>query len=488
MEEKKDFSMEELLQEENSQSIKVGDIVEGEVIQVDGRVAYVDINQPTEGQIYLNYFTNDKSLMDFKGILKVGDKIQAKVTKIAETNEGMQILLSRLDMLKEEELKKLADQIATCPLDVTAVVKRINEKSYELAYNGIKLFMSIKDVKDRLQVGSKIDVKITEIIPEKGFGYASHYLIVKEQKEREHAEYVAKVEAEKKAFEESKTAFLESVKVGDELTGEVSKILGYGVVVKLDFWQGLIKLRELDHKFVKDPSEVVKVGDKVTVKIIKKDDDKIELSRKACITSPYQEYKKEHNVGDKVTGKVVNKLPFGILVELATDVTALLHKTEFSWNPNDNLMSSTLIGDEIEAAIIKMDDENEKINLSKKVLIDNPWERVNCNVGDETEALITAVSSKGLNVEAFGVDGFIPSRSVVLDGKSSKIEDYYAVGDKIKALVSEVNAKRWILTLDQKAYKNQEERRQFEEYMDNNNSTVEDNPTIGDLLRDELKK
>ena len=228
-------------------------------------------------------------------------------------------------------------------------------------------------------------------------------------------------------------------------------------------------MKELDHKFVKDPATVVNVGDDIKVKVIKKENDKIELSRKACIISPYQAYKKEHNVGDTVKGKVVNKLPFGILVELTTDVTALLHRTEFSWNPNDNLMASTLIGDEIEAAILKMDDENEKINLSKKVLIDNPWDRVKCQVGDEVEATVTEVSSKGLNVEAFGVDGFIPSRAILLEGKSSKLEDYYSKGDLVKALVSEVNPKRWILTLDQKAYKNQEERKQFEQYMENNN-------------------
>ena len=184
MEEKKDFSMEELLEQESKSSIKVGDIVEGEVIQVTGKVAYVDINQPTEGQIYLNYYTTDKNVTDFNGLLKVGDKIQAKVTKIGETNEGMQILLSRLDLLKDEELKELSKQIEICPLDVTAVVKRINEKSYELSYNGIKLFMSIKDVKDRLQIGSKIDVKITEINVEKRFGYASHYLIVKKRNKK----------------------------------------------------------------------------------------------------------------------------------------------------------------------------------------------------------------------------------------------------------------------------------------------------------------
>jgi small subunit ribosomal protein S1 len=482
------MSMEELLNEQEGSQVRVGDVVTGEVVSLHERVAYVDINQPTEGQIYLNYFTNDKDVESFAGLLKVGDKVTAKVTRISETKTGDSvILLSCLDMIKDEELNKLNEQVKLGTVDVTATVVKVNEKSYELRYNGLRLFMSIRDSKEPFEKGANVLVRITEVNLEKRFAFCSHYLIVKEQKEKEHAEYLAKKEAEHKAYEEARAAEVESLHVGDTVEAVVSKILNYGVLVKLDKAQGLIKMRDLDHKFVKNPTEIVKVGDKVTVKVTKNEDGKLEFSRKACIDSPYQVYKKSHNVGDTVSGKVVNKLPFGLLVELAPEVTALLHKSEFSWNPNDNLMASTLIGDTIEAAILKMDDENEKVNLSKRVLIDNPWSRVEANVGDVCEALITEVSSRGLKVEAYGVDGFIPARAVVLDGKSNKIEDYYAVGDKITALVSEVNPRRWILTLDQKAYKNQQERLEFDKYM---NTQEEEKPvqTIGDLLGEELKK
>jgi ribosomal protein S1 len=148
-------------------------------------------------------------------------------------------------------------------------------------------------------------------------------------------------------------------------------------------------------------------------------------------------------------------------------------------------MASVLIGDEIEVAILKLSDENEKVSLSKKVLIDNPWSRVNAKVGDVVEATIDEVSSKGLKVTALGVEGFVPARSVVLDGKSSKIEDYYAAGDTIKTIAVEVNPSRWVLTLDQKAFVKAEEDAQFAKYMENQDN--QENPTIGDLLKDELK-
>ena len=479
-------SMEELLKEEEQNQVRVGDTVTGTVVQIEDRIAYVDINQPTEGQIYLNYFTNDKDVLSFKSLIKVGDQIKARITKVEDGKNGYVILLSCLDLIKDEQLAKLKEQVEKGPVDVKARVIRVNEKSYELRYNGLKLFMSIKDVKEELKAGSDIDVRITDVNLDKHLAFCSHYAIVREQREREHVEYLAKKEAEHKAFEEARAAELEAINVNDVLSGTVSKVLGYGVVVKFDNVQGLVKMRELDHKFIKDPAEVVKVGDEVKVKVLKKENGKLELSRKACIDSPYQLFRKEHNVGDKLNVKVVNKLPFGILCEVAPEVTGLLHKSEFSWNPNDNLMASTLIGDTIEVAILQLDDENEKVHLSKKVLIDNPWSRVTAKEGDVTEAKITEVSSKGLKVEAFGVDGFIPSRAVLLEGKSQKLEDYYAAGDTITALVSEVNPKRWILTLDQKAYKTQEERKQFEEYMDKQEEVS--NPTLGDLLSDQLKK
>lgn len=480
------MSMEELLNE-SSESVKVGAIVEGTVVQIDHKVIYVDINQPTEGVIYLNYFTTDKNADSFDGLVNVGDVVKAKVTKVEETKDGSVILLSCLDLLREKVYQELKEQVAQGVVDVLAKVVKVNEKSYELSYNGARLFMSIKDTKDELKKGDSINVRITEVSLEKGLCFCSHYLIVKEEREKKHAEYVAQKEKEHALYEEARNKEIESLVVGSEALGTVSKILPYGVIVKFDKAQGLIKMRDLDHNFVKDPTQVVNVGDKVKVKVVKNENGKIELSRKDLIASPYQTYVAHHHVSDTVKGKVITKLPFGMLLELDKDVTGLLHKSEFSWNPNDNLMASTLIGDELEVAIINTDDANEKISLSIKALIDNPWSRVEAKVGDETEALVTEVSSKGLKVSAFGVDGFIPARSVVLEGKSQKIEDYYNVDDKVKCIVTEVNPKRWILTLDQKAYKYKQERLEFDKYMSNEEDSIK-STTIGDLLKKELNK
>ncbi len=477
-------TMENLLEEENT--IKKGDIVEGEVVQVGERVAYVDLNQATEGEIYLDHYTTDQSVTSFKGLLNVGDKIKAKVTKVSLEGDNAQILLSCLDILRGKEFEEFATKFETeGEFNVVAHVVKINEKSYELKYNNVKLFVSTKDLKDA-KVGDEVEVRVTEVNKEKNFAFASRYLVLKAIREAEHKAYVEKKEAEHKAYEEAREKEMDSINVGDTLKGTIAKILPYGAIVKFNKAQGLVRMKDLAHEFIKSASEVVNEGDEVLVKVLKKENGKLELSRKDCIDSPYVLFKKEHNVGDKISVKVTNKMPFGLLCEVAPNLTGLMHKTEYSWNPNDNFDACVVIGDTIEVCVLKLNDEEEKVSLSRKALIDNPWARVEANVGDAVECVVSSIDSKGIKVDALGVEGYIPARSVVCEGKSNNIEDYYAVGDKIVALVREFNKARWILTLDQKAYERAKEQAEYSKYLKNEDKL--DSKSIGDLLKEELKK
>lgn len=122
-------------------------------------------------------------------------------------------------------------------------------------------------------------------------------------------------------------------------------------------------------------------------------------------------------------------------------MTGLLHKSEFSWNPNDNLMASLLIGDEIEVSIIRFDDANEKIGLSRKPLIDNPWNRVETSVGSKVTGKITEVKENGFVVSLLGVDAFLPFNAVDGGEKKLKATDLYQVGDDVSCIVTEFNPK-----------------------------------------------
>ena len=140
------------------------------------------------------------------------------------------------------------------------------------------------------------------------------------------------------------------------------------------------------------------------------------------------------------------------------------------------------IGDEVEVAIIDLDVEKERIALSRKALMDNPWDKVEAKVGDVVEVKITEINEKGLKVEAFGVDGYIPSSEATKD--KADLNSLFAVGYTYNAQVLEVKPKEWRLKLSIRRVQEKKERAEFEKYMTSDESSV----TLGDQISDELKK
>lgn len=482
--ENKEMSMEELLKSEESRELKVHSIVKGEVIEVKDKYAKVNLNTFTEGTIYLDHFTLDKDAVSLKDLVKVGDVIEAEITKITE-GENSDILLSRLNTLKIENYNNFKN-VHPVESNVEAkIIKVIPNKGYILSNGQIEMFLSARDLKEAPQKGDTLNVKILSYDDNKKNAFVSRYAVIREERQHAHEEYVAKKEVEHKEYVEQREAEYKTFFVGNVVKGTVAKIVPYGVFVKFDKVQGLIRLKDVAHEFIKSASEVLTEGEEIEVKVINTDNGKLELSRKALLKTPYQIYHESHEVSDTVKGKVINKMPFGVLVELDKNVTGLLHRSEFSWNPNDNLMASLLIGDEIELSIIRFDEEHEKISLSRKPLLDNPWSRVETKEGAKVCGKITEVVEGGFVVSLLGVDAYLPFNAVDTGEKRLKATDLYQVGDDVNCIVTEFNAAKWILNLSEKAYKLQEEREQFESYMQN--SEEDKTTTLGDLFKEQLK-
>ena len=464
----KEPSFEELLNDyENKPTLRVGDIVEGVVVSIpDDKTLLLDIKSFTEGTLHLNYFTKDKDVTSFKGLVKLGDKFTCKVTKIENgqgRNDHSLIMLSRLDQLKGEafdSLIKAKDE----NLEINVhVLKEVNS-GFLCTYNGIELFMPKSQALKDTKVKDDVLVKVIEVEEKRKRAVVSAKII-------EHEKYIKDRDAE-----------LEKINVGDKLDGVVTKVEKYAAFVKIGNVTGIIKARDVAHEFV-DITTVLKAGDEIKVEVLSKENGKLQLSRKALIKTAYQEYKETHKVSDKVQGRVTNKQPGYLLLEIAPNLKGLLHQSEYSWNPNDNYNNQVVIGDMVDVAIIQMNDEKETIRLSRKALMDNPWDKVECKVGDETNVKVKEVNPKGLVVEAFGVDGYIPLSETMTEEKKD-ISDYYAVGDEAKAIVIDVNKKEWKLKLSIKKLANKEARAEFEKYL----KTEEASTSIGDQFKDVLKK
>ena len=462
--------MEELLLQSE---IKIGQKVTGEVIGINGKELILDIKQFAEGHMYINEY--DPTLDSFDGVLNVGDMVECIVMKISENDSHSAIYLSRLPLIKQANNDQMESLCSSKEVIKVKLTKNVG-RGLVGSYLGNEVFVpasqvDLVDVNLDDFVGKTVEVKLLE-------HDARRRQYVASRRELLYQELKAK-----KANE------LASFVVGETVNGVVSKVdNNLGAFVKFEHNQGLIRLRELSHIPFKEVSEVVSVGETVTVKVMKVEGNKIDLSLKALVKTPFEVYAEEHKASEVVTGKIVQKLPFGAIVEVAPYVTGLLHVNEISWNPNDNSLASMKVGQELNVAIVNIDSKKERIGLSLKVMVDNPWGRVKAQRGDTVKATVTGiVAGRHLTVSALGVDGIIPINEVPMKEKSSKLEDYYSVGDEVDAVITFIDSRAWKLELSIKRFTSRVEREQFEAYMqqEQEKETV---ITLGDLFKEVLKK
>lgn len=458
--------------------LRVGDIVEGKVVEVSDNTIFLDVKYFTEARMHIDNY--DPSLTTFANVVKVGDVIKGRIQKISE--DPTLILMSRLPIIKRENFEKIKELVESKET-VEAKVKSVLEKGILLTYLSYELFLpytlldyELIDKKETLK-GKTLEVNIIEASRRGRFTR-----IIASRKEIFEK---ARKEAYKKRMEERQEE-LDAINTGDVLTGTIDRLEKHAANVRFENIVGLLRISQVSHYRIDKLEDVLTEGQEVQVRVIKKEGNRLDLSMKALLPTPFENFLKDHKVGSEVTGEIVQKLPFGLIVELQRDVRGLLHKNEYSWNPNDNLDSHVNIGDEITLAIIRLDEKNEKIGLSKKQLEDNPWKNVTVKRGDLTKAEVKEVTSNGLKVIVEGVDAFIPTNEA-LEKDHSNIEAYFASGDIIEdALVLEANPRNWNMKLSIVKAKERKDRAMFEKFLENDSD--DEGQTIGDLIGDELKE
>lgn len=459
--------------------LKVGDIVEGKVVEVTDNTILVDVKYFTEARMHIDNY--DPELDTFANVIKEGDVVKGRIQKITE--EPPLILMSRLPIIKHENFNKIVDLVESEDI-VEAVVTKAVDKGLLLKYLGYEVFLpytlldyELIEKKNELR-GQKLEIQIIEASRRGRFTR-----IIGSRKEIFE-------QARKEAFEERQKARqeeLDSINTGDILTGTIDRLDKHAANVRFDNIVGLLRISQVSHYRIDKLEDVLEEGQEVQVKVIKKEGNRLDLSMKALVPTPFEHFAEKYSVGDNVTGNIVQKLPFGLIVEVEKDVRGLLHKNEYSWNPNDNLHDFFNIGDEITLAIIRIDAKNEKIGLSKRQLEDNPWKNVNFKRGEVVKAKVQNVKEEGLEVIVDGVEGFIPAKEAI-KGNPDQITSYFSDGDEIEnAIVIDANPKTWTLRLSIVKYQEQKDRESFEKYLetDDEESTGQ---TIGDLFGDEFKE
>ena len=278
--------------------------------------------------------------------------------------------------------------------------------------------------------------------------------------------------------------------IGSKMTGIVTNITDYGSFVELeDGIEGLVHVTEMSWtKKNVHPGKIVSTSEKVEVMVLEIDVQKrrISLGIKQCIDNPWEKYKSENKIGATIEGEIRNITEFGLFVGLSEDIDGLVHLSDISWDGNgDEIIKDFSKGTSVKAKILDIDVEKERVSLGIKQLTEDvtSTELGNLSKGSIVTCTVSSISEKGLDVSVGdNINGFIKRNDLARERSDQKIERF-GVGDKIDAMVTNIDKKLRKITLSIKAKEIEEEKKVMEEY-----GSSDSGASLGDILGAALAK
>lgn len=471
---------------ETNQKYYVGQTVKGTVTGVNSNAIYLEIEEGVKAVIYANdllEMPTGKLYLEYAE----GAEFSAQVKSIAKDKKHPDVVLLYLSTklayeAEQAEKKEKAIQEKVAAFNaikeadeiIMAKVLRTTKNGAELVYNNTRLFLSYK--LSSLSQEALNNMKGEEIP-----------VIVVYVNEERHFVSVSQIAAEKKQKRLAKEAAYGAIEVGQVLEGEVVSILAYGAIVKFGLASGLLHASEIDHFPVRDVKKVLSVGQKVTVKVIKIEDEKIGLSIKALTTHPWEKLKEQYHVGDVFEGTVKKIIPAGLIIDLTPEYSGLMPRVEYSWLINEKYDGVINEGDKILVKVMNIDDKKFRVSLSHRETVENAWSGVKVKKGELVEVEVLRDVERGAEVSYKGVLGFLPVNEVSSTKRVTNVTDEFAAGTKINAMVLDCDPNRAKLVVSVKAVELAKERESFDSYMKEQDK-VNTGSTIGDLLGDALKE
>ena len=455
-----------------------GQEVVGTIINVSKEAIYIELEGENKAVIYDNDmagYVEGQKLRDyyfeggeFKGLVK-------QITKDNRSNKPLYILSTKLYKAREEI--KVFDELKEKDEIIKAKVIHVSNAGCDLLYKGyddIKVFLPAKNIYLNEKAlhslrGEMIDVVVTNVDHEQIKVIVSHSA------------------AQSKIRKAAKEAAYNALQVGDVVEGVVDSVTDFGAFVKLGELTGLLHRSELDHKLVRNVSDQVKVGQNITVKVIKLEEGKIGLSVRALTPHPWDVLKEQYHVGDVFEGTVVKIINAGLIIKLTEEYSGLMPNVEFSWRTNERIEGNVNEGDTIKVQVMAIDNNKKKVSLSHRATVENLWANINIKPGTVINVEIAAIQEKGAVVNYETISGFLPVNEVTDAKRIGKVDEVYPVGTKVDAIVLECDPGRAKLVVSVKKLENQKERAEFDRFLEKQESETP-STTLADLLGESLKK
>ncbi|MBV63517.1 MAG: 30S ribosomal protein S1 [Rickettsiales bacterium] len=401
--------------------IREGSIVIGRIIEIQPQVVLVDIGYKSEGAIPISEFEDED--------IEVGNDIEVLLERL-ENDEGM-VVLSKEKAAHKQNWDKIAKVFHDGGL-VKGKVKSV-VKGGLMVNVGVEAFLP----------GSQIDIippkDLTEYV-----GNIYEFKIVKINDERKNVVLSRRevIEAERT---EQRQAFLKDVNVGDAVEGIVKNITDFGAFVDLQGMDGLLHITDMSWGRVNHPSEMLAVAQNITVQILEVDKEKerVSLGLKQLTPNPWEDIEQRFPVGDHVKGKITKLVPYGAFVEVAEGVEGLIHVSELSWTKRITRPSDVLeLGQEVEAVVLGINIEEQKISLGVRQLEPNPWENVESRfpIGHQIKGEVRNLTPYGAFIELEdGIDGMVHVSDLSWTRKINHPSEMLKKGDELQAVVLEID-------------------------------------------------
>lgn len=417
--------------------IQEGSVVTGKVIAVDNETARIDVGLKTEGKVLLKEFAVGSE----KPSINIGDEVEVYLERM-ESNNG-EASLSYEKALRQRSWDNLEKNYKEGDTVDGVIFGRV-KGGFTVDVEGVIAFLpgSQVDIRPVKDISPLMDIKqpfqILKMDGKQGNIVVSRRSILEESRMEERSEMLSKISE------------------GVVLEGTVKNITDYGAFVDLGSVDGLLHVTDISWSRISHPTEVLNIGQKINVKVIKFNEEtkRISLGMKQLEGNPWEGISDRFPTNTKVTGRVTNITDYGAFVEISEGIEGLVHVSEISWVKNNSHPSKFFkVGEEIEVMVLDINSEKHRISLGVKQCSDNPWESFAASypVGSILEGEVKNIVDFGLFVGLDkGLDGLVHISDLTWDENPEEEFNKFKVGDNIKVKVLSIDPGKERISLGSK--------------------------------------
>ena len=410
-----------------------GSIVKGHVLEKRAKEFLIDIGYKSEGVVSASEFDDPDEI-------QVGDEVEVLLERL-ENDQGMVILSKQKASQRQNwsKIVKLFEAEGIIKGRVKSVVK-----------GGLIVNVGVEAFLPASQVDINPPKDLTSFV-----GNTYDFKIVKLNEDRKNVVLSRRelIEAERS---ERRQQFLGTMSAGDKVEGTVKNITDFGAFLDLDGIDGLLHITDMSWARLTHPSEAVKPGDRLTVVVleINKDKERISLGLKQLQSNPWERIDERFPIGQKVKGKITNLMPYGAFVQLEDGIEGLIHVSELSWTKRISRPSDVLtLGQEVEAVVLGVNKEDQKISLGVRQLEPNPWDEIEQRymIGKQVRGQVRNMTAYGAFVELEeGIDGMVHVSDLSWTKKVNHPSEVLKKGDEVDAVVIDIDKANQRISLGMK--------------------------------------